>query len=529
MNAPTTGSATTTTDLVPIADRLRSMQYFRFVIAAVAAIVALGGGTGLEVHRNTIWAVTAIYIAISVTSHLVWRFSRQGGLAVFGFVLILDGLFLAWASYATGGWASPLRFMVVLHVIAVALLASYRTGVKVAVWHSLLLLVVFYARQGGLLHHESGAGVVGTPFQQLVGFSAVLWFAAIATSHFSAVNERELRRRRYDMEALAGMAKDLELTRGSSATAGVLLASTVDTFEVERGLVLGALDGGDGLTVLAANGPIGPLPEPEAPGETSVIADVMINRRTRLVGGLDPRQDPLLNSLLPDARNLVVVPLSSEGHSIGVLVVERQLKGSRIERRIVSMLERFAAHGALSLRNAWLLEQVQRIAASDALTGLANRGTLQEALGRDLARALRESGTLSLLMLDVDHFKAVNDHFGHQAGDVVLQRVASRLDEASRAGDLPGRYGGEEFAVLLPDTDVADALMVAERLRAAVANDSEAPVVTVSVGVATFPNDAVDADGLVRAADAALYASKRAGRDRVTSASEAPEDAQEAA
>jgi diguanylate cyclase (GGDEF)-like protein len=529
MNA--TASRTVTTDLVPIADRLRSMQYFRFVIAAVAAIVAYGGGSDLEAPRNVIWTVTAGYLAVSVASHLVWRISRKGGLAVFGFVLMLDGLFLAWSSYATGGWTSPLRFLVVLHVIAVALLASYRTGVKVAVWHSILLLVVYYARQGGLLHADSGAGSIGTPFEQLVGFSAVLWFAAIATSHFSAVNERELRRRRYDMEALATMAKDLELTRGSSATAGVLLASAVDTFEVERGLVLGALDGGEELSVLAAHGQVGVLTEPAAAGETSVVADVMINRRTRLVGGLDPNEDALLDMLMPGARNLVVVPLSSEGHSIGALIIERQLKGSRIERRVVGMLERFAAHGALSLRNAWLLEQVQRIAASDALTGLANRGTLQEALGRDLARALRESGTLSLLMLDVDHFKAVNDHFGHQAGDVVLQRVAKRLDEASRAGDLPGRYGGEEFAVLLPDTDLHAALMVAERLRAAVAEDVEAPVVTVSVGVATFPNDAMDADGLVRAADAALYASKRSGRDRVTSASqvpEAPEDAQAA-
>ena len=332
------------------------------------------------------------------------------------------------------------------------------------------------------------------------------------------------------MEALAGMAKDLELTRGSSATAGVLLASAVDAFEVERALVLGALDGGEELSVLASHGRVGALPEPTAAEETSVIADVMINRRTRLVGGLHPEHDALLDTLMPEARNIVVVPLSSEGHSIGALVIERHLKGSRIERRVVGMLERFAAHGALSLRNAWLLEQVQRIAASDALTGLANRGTLQEALGRDLARALRESGTLSLLMLDVDHFKAVNDHFGHQAGDVVLQRVAKRLDEASRAGDLPGRYGGEEFAVLLPDTDAEAAIMVAERLRSAVAEDTEAPVVTVSVGVATFPNDAMDADGLVRAADAALYASKRGGRDRVTSASDtdASEDAQAA-
>src|SRR3954452_22194573 len=90
-------------DLVPIADRLRSMQVFRFIVAAVAVLAAFAGGSALEVPAETIWRVTGAYLVIAVASHLTWRLSRRGGLAVFGFVLILDGLFLAWASYATGG------------------------------------------------------------------------------------------------------------------------------------------------------------------------------------------------------------------------------------------------------------------------------------------------------------------------------------------------------------------------------------------------------------------------------------------
>lgn len=511
-NTQTTGG-----DLVPIADRLRYMQAFRVIVVLVSALVAWGSRDSLDAPAGTAAAVLGAYTALAVASHVAWRLSRRGGLALFGIVLILDGLFLGYATYATGGPASPLRFLIILHVIAVALLASYRTGMKVAAWHSLLLLVVHYAQQAKLLTPYSSGDMAGTPFQQLAGFSAVLWFAAIATSHFSAVNERELRRRRYDMEALAAMAESLELTRGSRSAASVLVESAADAFDIDRALVLAAPPGKN-LTVLGSKGDIG---KEKGKGDAeigrySIVSEVMTSRRTQLVGGLDPQVEPLLASLLPGARNLVVVPLSSEGHSIGVLIVEHTVRGSRIERRIVGMLERFAAYGALALRNAWLLEQVQGMAVTDALTGLANRGALQDSFAREVSRAIRDQRVLSFLMLDVDHFKAVNDVHGHQAGDVVLQRVARQLDENVRAGDLPGRWGGEEFAVLLPDTEIVDALQVAERMRAAIGRDESDPRVTVSVGVATFPQHGEDMEQLVRSADEALYASKRDGRDRVS-------------
>ena len=101
--------------------------------------------------RGASWAVTAVYLALSGLSHLAWRVSRRGGLALFGAMLMIDGVYLAWTSYATGGVVSPLRFVIVLHLVTVALLASYRTGMKLAMWHSLLLLVVYYAQEAQLL------------------------------------------------------------------------------------------------------------------------------------------------------------------------------------------------------------------------------------------------------------------------------------------------------------------------------------------------------------------------------------------
>jgi diguanylate cyclase (GGDEF)-like protein len=381
-------------------------------------------------------------------------------------------------------------------------------------WHSLLLLVTYYAQKGHVLHDFSKGGL-GTPFQQLIVFTAIFWFVAIATSSFSAVNERELRRRRYDLEALAAMATRIEGESGSQAVSEELLGAIVDTFDLDRGLLLGAPDG-ENLTLLAHHGEVNPDADGYAqPGEGSVLRVAAESHTTQLFSKLDPAADPWLNALMPKARNLVVVPLTTEGKTIGVLVIEHKLRtGSRIERRIVDMLERFAAHGALALRNAWLLDEVQQLAATDALTKLANRMTFQDTLDRELSRADREDGCVTLLMLDIDHFKRLNDTRGHQAGDDVLRRVSATLREQRRKYDTAARYGGEEFCLVLPGLKPEDAPTIAERVREAIAtNGCE---VTASLGLATYPGDAQSADSLVAAADTALYASKHGGRNRVT-------------
>jgi diguanylate cyclase (GGDEF)-like protein len=224
--------------------------------------------------------------------------------------------------------------------------------------------------------------------------------------------------------------------------------------------------------------------------------------------------DPRLSLLLPMARNLVVVPMFTEGHPIGVLVLE--YGEGRIERRTVTMLIQFASHAALALRNAWLGEQVQKMADTDALTGLANRRTFARTLEREVARAARRGEPLSLAMIDIDHFKTINDKHGHPAGDEVLRRIARALKEECRAFDTPARFGGEEFAVVLPACNSKESISVAERLRLGMARIGMDFPVTASAGVATFPTHAADAESLVRAADSALYESKETGRDQTT-------------
>lgn len=175
---------------------------------------------------------------------------------------------------------------------------------------------------------------------------------------------------------------------------------------------------------------------------------------------------------------------------------------------------------ALAIRRIRLYERVQALAIHDGLTGLFVRRHFLARLQEEIARAARRELPLAFLMVDIDHFKLINDHHGHLVGDAVLRELAALLRTQVREVDLLGRYGGEEFALGLPETDMAHAEMAAERIRHAVEQTTfraydEHLTMTVSIGVAAFPHDAVDLTELVEHADAALYKAKLGGRNRV--------------
>jgi two-component system, cell cycle response regulator len=176
-------------------------------------------------------------------------------------------------------------------------------------------------------------------------------------------------------------------------------------------------------------------------------------------------------------------------------------------------------------------EALTHVATHDRLTGLWNRGRLADEFARQLSRSRREKAPLSILMVDLDHFKRINDSHGHAAGDVVLQEVGSRMKGVLRVSDAIGRHGGEEFLILLPRSDSTGACEVAERVRAAVAGGpircGEVDVcVTATVGVASTADFGFDGAVLTQAADEALYRGKAAGRNRVEAARPAPSDAE---
>jgi diguanylate cyclase (GGDEF)-like protein len=165
-------------------------------------------------------------------------------------------------------------------------------------------------------------------------------------------------------------------------------------------------------------------------------------------------------------------------------------------------------------------DEIYQLSITDNLTGIPNRRALRDEFAREFSRARRHALPTSFLMLDIDRFKDVNDTFGHLAGDAVLARVASAARAATRDGDTVARYGGEEIAVLMPQTDLVEAAVVAERIRAAIADlvieyRGLAIQVTVSVGCAALCNLDMDFDDLVQRADAKLYEAKAAGRNCV--------------
>jgi diguanylate cyclase (GGDEF)-like protein len=224
------------------------------------------------------------------------------------------------------------------------------------------------------------------------------------------------------------------------------------------------------------------------------------------------------------AHSGLLAPLRYQDRTFGVVVVLDHEARQRVDAFDIEeggpLLANLASLAATALENARLYE----LATVDGLTRLFIRRHFEQRLGEELRRAERYGLTLSLLLMDIDHFKRFNDTYGHQVGDEVLRLVARTVKASIRDLDVPGRFGGEELLVLMPETDGIGALAMAERVRAAIeaaglpGPTGEPLRVTVSVGVATWPGDARDADGLVEAADKALYRAKAEGRNRTRAA-----------
>jgi diguanylate cyclase (GGDEF)-like protein len=227
----------------------------------------------------------------------------------------------------------------------------------------------------------------------------------------------------------------------------------------------------------------------------------------------------------PGRRTAVAVPLSRGGSVIGVLALYGR-ESSAFTRDDLATMASFAAQASVGIDNVFLHQESERLSTTDPLTGAWNRRYLDATLARELGRAQRFARPVSVLMLDLDRFKEINDRNGHEAGDRVLAELVRRIQRSIRAQiDTLARFGGEEFTIVLPETGSAGARTVAEKVRRVVGDTpfgkgDELEDVTVSVGVATYPDDGENTSELMRAADRALYRAKRAGRDRVVSASE---------
>ncbi len=260
--------------------------------------------------------------------------------------------------------------------------------------------------------------------------------------------------------------------------------------------------------------------EPWRPGEEGLATWVFRTGEAQLVRDelRDPRVVPIPTTG-PLEGSIICVPLRGRFGVTGVLTVERIGAEDRFDDGEFELVKLFAAQVSVALQNAEAHRAVQVRAETDALTGLLNQGTFQQWL----ARSVEAGERFGVLMLDLDNFKAVNDAMGHQAGDEVLARIARTIVGASRETDRVFRYGGDEFAVILPATEGLGAAAAAERIRSALRRISFPGLaggcgVTASIGMATFPADGSTADLVLLAADRACFVAKRAGRDGMATA-----------
>jgi diguanylate cyclase (GGDEF)-like protein len=223
---------------------------------------------------------------------------------------------------------------------------------------------------------------------------------------------------------------------------------------------------------------------------------------------------------------LKIFPLTAGDRILGTLVAGSRKRGS-LDHDVLRMLEVLAIQAAQAVLRAQLYEQMERMATTDGLTGLYNHRTFQSKADEALAQARRYGRRCSLILTDIDHFKSVNDTYGHPVGDLVLKGVARIIREKAREADVVARYGGEEFAIVLPETDAQGAVAIAERIREAVKAEvfqtELGPIrVTLSLGVATFPESGQAKQVLIDLADQCLYHAKRHGRNQAVHADKLP-------
>lgn len=362
---------------------------------------------------------------------------------------------------------------------------------------------------------------------QLAGYSRELeQKVAERTGELANANEKltrrvdEVQERNREINILSEMDDVLQACHTPAEAYGVFGQFAQELFRNESG-ALGVLEPAGRLVNVVARW--GPTP----PQETTFPSEQCFALRRGRMHVVGEGREALYcqHVQTPPIGVAMCIPLMAHGEALGVVYLTLPDPELRAER--VPVAGTMARHLSLALANLKLRETLRDQSIHDALTGLFNRRYLEEALRQEIVRAQRGQLPLSIIMFDVDHFKKVNDTFGHEAGDALLRAVADFLRQGVREVDIPCRYGGEEFTLILPNMNVKDALDRAERLRegfkrCAVHHDGR-PLgrVTVSLGVAAFPDHGTTGDEVLQSADAALYRAKEAGRDRVIGAAAA--------
>lgn len=311
-----------------------------------------------------------------------------------------------------------------------------------------------------------------------------------------------------DLEALLGRILDAAISAIAAGEKGMLHLIALETGQLEMRASIGYND--PRIQKITVPGKEGYITKSVRTGMPLLLDDVWANQASEA------------DTKIPEAneiRSAIVAPLILNHQVLGALSLESSHPSAFAEADL-DLLASFAATASAAIRNAQLHAKVQKLAITDSLTGLYNRRGFFELGAREIERALRFGRPLTAIMLDIDHFKVVNDTYGHSIGDQVLSNVATLCSSNIRKVDILGRYGGDEFSLLLPETDTFTANSVADRLRTIVAEsgvtvDDSLVKVTISLGVTRATSEIENLEALLQRADKALYIAKQGGRNRV--------------
>jgi diguanylate cyclase (GGDEF)-like protein len=472
---------------------------------------------------------------------------------------LVDGAWIVWVFHIDGGMHGDAPYLLLIQITGVTLLSSFRSGTKVALWDALLLFSLAQAETARVFGSQREVNIA-----TVIPFLAFLVAVALLVANFAALNERELRRRRSDVEVLHRLAGDLEKSTDIRAVADRVCELACDDLDAERALLVVA-------------------PDPRRPDETAAptlawlrtsdgrtfaakaleiplgawVMDAVEEGRARRELWIGGPPDPLIGSYLQGCVRALLIPIWLEAGSIGVVVLDythgtsylqrlaerlvragsqsrwsrvvasvvgawvartptwKLAKHRKLETRQIATAEQACAHGALALDRASMIAKLYHNAAFDPLTGLANRRVLDSML-KDLAASGQQ---YCVAILDLDHFKVLNDTWGHDAGDAALVNVADVMRASVRPADTPGRFGGEEFLLVMPKLDESQAFELADQLRSRIEQMPDLRL-TVSIGVAMTGPGNMNHQSVVKMADQALYVAKASGRNQVVSHSQ---------
>jgi len=435
-----------------------------------------------------------------------------------------DLLLITVIVWLTGGLSSEYYLLYYLPAIQAGVRLNSRDGIAACLLACALYSFVAVAG-------EPGAAIVSPgPFQLLsLGASAIALVVLFSLLKREVTLCEQLRDTIHTSLRRVAAVYDVAHATNTGANLGGVLSIILDHAARATGAVNGF------ISLVFSDGqlrPMASLSTPARDGDHPGTFPMEPAQRAISTDSTVSVSNPADSSAAPQGSTTVYLPLATPGGPIGVLALVSR-PGRRFASRHLDFLKSLASEAALAIENARLRNELRRLAVTDHLTGIANRREIERRLNEELQRAADTGASVAILMIDVDNLKRINDEFGHVAGDEVLCALGRRLETAIRSSEAAGRLGGDEFIVMLPESDIAQATGLADRLiatlpgvikgRHALAGaEAIAGVATLSIGVAATHGGQLSFKELLADADAALYRAKKTGKNRSAAAAGRP-------